>query len=159
MTGATRLAMVCVLSIGTVAACGNTDDTDTDGESPAAIDARAAEVMPFDLEATTHTFDKTETGGVQTVTAHDQTDAEQVGLIHDHLVEEVAAFQKGDFDDPARIHGHDMPGLAELIANYDRIEIEYRSLDGGGQITYTATDPALVDALHAWFDRQTMDHG
>ncbi len=56
------------------------------------IAEKGAEVMPFDLEETTHVFEKTETGGVQEVLADHPNDAEQVALIRGHLKEEAAAF-------------------------------------------------------------------
>lgn len=120
---------------------------------------RGAEVMPFDLEATTHVFDATSTGGVQTVVADDPTDREQVVLIRGHLRDEVARFRAGDFGDPATIHGHDMPGLDTLEDHADAIRIRYRDRRDGGQVTYQSDDPTVVDALHDWFDAQVADHG
>jgi hypothetical protein len=73
------------------------------------IAERSAEVMPFDLDATTHRFEPTNSGGLQTVTADTPTDREQIDLIQQHLREEATAFARGEFDDPARIHGTDMP--------------------------------------------------
>jgi hypothetical protein len=32
-------------------------------------------------------------------------------------------------------------------------------LPAGAQVTYAATTPDLVSAVHAWFDAQLMDHG
>jgi hypothetical protein len=46
---------------------------------------KGAEVMPFDLALTTHYFDDTATGGVESVTAHDRHDQRQIELIHSHL--------------------------------------------------------------------------
>ena len=135
-------------------ACGGTDGT----SEAQLIDERAAEVMPFDLAKTTHTFDKLPTGGVQTVAVIDPDDAQQVALIQQHLIDEAARFRSGDYSDPAEIHGMDMPGLEEMRAGYRDISVEYVELDDGARLVYTASDQALVDALHAWFDRQTMDH-
>jgi hypothetical protein len=120
---------------------------------------RGALVMPFDLETTTHGFAKTDTGGVQTVRAHDDAEASQVPLIREHLAEEAEAFAAGDYDDPRAIHGDEMPGLAELQADPEAVEVEYAELPDGATITYRATDPALVDAIHRWFDAQLFDHG
>nr|BFE78375.1 hypothetical protein GCM10020093_009760 [Planobispora longispora] len=53
---------------------------------------------------------------MQTVTADDPADASQVRLIREHLTEEAARFGRGDFGDPASIHGERMPGLRELSA-------------------------------------------
>jgi hypothetical protein len=123
------------------------------------VAARGASVMPFDLKATTHTFDPTETGGVQTVVADDPTDNEQIALIRSHLQEEVKRFRKGDFGDPQSIHGHDMPGVRTLAANAGALEIAYRDLDDGGEIDYASADVTIVTALHDWFAAQLRDHG
>jgi hypothetical protein len=120
---------------------------------------RGAQVMPFDLDATTHHFVPTAEGGLQTVVADDPSDREQIELIQQHLQEEAAAFGRGDFGDPAQIHGADMPGLAALQVGADRIKVEHRSRDDGAELTYTTDDPLLVAALHEWFAAQTSDHG
>jgi hypothetical protein len=125
----------------------------------AEIAAKSRTVMPFDLERTTHRFAKATTGGVQTVTSDDPADAEQVALIREHLTAEAAGFSEGDYGDPASIHGGEMPGLRELEAGHDRIDIRYAEAPAGAQITYTTSDPALLKALHAWFDAQVTDHG
>ena len=123
------------------------------------ISERGAEVMPFDLDETTHVFEPTETGGVQRVVADDPTDEKQVALIRGHLEEEAEAFRLGDLSDPAAIHGEDMPGLRELETGTERIEIRYSELSDGAQIEYETEDPALASALHEWFDAQLSDHG
>jgi hypothetical protein len=125
----------------------------------ALVAERGAAVMPFDLERTTHIFEPLPEGGLQQVLADDPRDAAQVALIRSHLQEEAAKFQQGDFDDPAAIHGDAMPGLAELRAGYTQIEVTYAELPDGAQIRYTASDPAMVTALHAWFKAQLSDHG
>jgi len=115
--------------------------------------------MPFDLDATTHFFRKTDDGGIQVVAADDPADGEQIDLIRKHLREERENFARGDFDDPAAIHGHDMEGVAELRARYAEITVGYTDHADGGELTYTTDDPGLVAAIHSWFDRQVMDHG
>lgn len=119
---------------------------------------RGAQVMPFDLEKTTHVFEPTESGGVQQVVADDPTDQEQLSLIREHLKEEADKFSQGDFSDSAGIHGEDMPGLKELEENASGIEVRYSELPDGAQIEYTTDDPALVSALHDWFEAQLSDH-
>ena len=115
--------------------------------------------MPFDLDATTHTFTKTDTGGRQLVAADDPTDQNQIDLIRQHLRTERTNFAAGDFSDPARIHGMDMPGVAELSGGYQRITVTYTQRSDGAKLTYATDDPAMVDAIHSWFDGQVMDHG
>jgi hypothetical protein len=120
---------------------------------------RGAQVMPFDLDRTTHVFEKLDNGGLQTVRADAPVDAVQVRLIQAHLAEEAEKFRRGDFSDPAAIHGQSMPGLDVLRASAGRIDVAYTPLPDSGQIRYSTSEPALVDGLHQWFDAQLMDHG
>ncbi|GAA4909109.1 hypothetical protein GCM10023237_31180 [Streptomyces coeruleoprunus] len=120
---------------------------------------RGRAVMPFDLDRTTHRFTPTATGGTQDVVADEPGDDAQVRLIRQHLKEEAAAFGRGDFGDPASIHGGDMPGLKELTEGYGRVDVRYAERPDGATLTYTTREPALVEALHQWFDAQLGDHG
>jgi hypothetical protein len=129
------------------------------GSRQAEVAARGAQVMPFDLEQTTHVFQQLPDGGLQTVTAKDVANTEQIALIQAHLREEAVKFRRGDFGDPATIHGQDMPGLADLKAGAAKIDVEYTALPHGGQIRYATTDPTLIMALHHWFAAQISDHG
>lgn len=153
--GRYAVAAVAVL-VALGAGCSQSDPI---AEQQAQVAERGAEVMPFDLDATTHHFTKTDDGGTQAVTADDPADQRQIDLIRQHLTEERDNFARGDFDDPARIHGHDMPGVAELTAGYADVFVTYAETPDGARLTYTTDDPQLVDAIHAWFDRQVMDHG
>lgn len=128
-------------------------------ERQAMIATRGVEVMPFDLEQTTHIFEKREDGGLQQVIANDPADEQQIRLIRTHLTEEAERFRQGDFHDPAMIHGEEMAGLHELILGAERIAIAYSELPDGAQILYTTADAELVSALHVWFDAQVADHG
>ena len=51
-----------------------------------------------------------------------------------------------------------MPGVNELQQGAARVDVVYADLPDGALIIYTAKEPALVSAIHAWFDRQTGDH-
>ena len=123
------------------------------------VAARGAKVMPFDLEQTTHVFQKMDDGGLQKVVAKDPSNKKQIALIQSHLKEESEKFRKGDFSDPAKIHGEDMPGLADLKSGAKKIDVRYTTLPDGAQIRYTSKDPKLVTALHQWFSAQLSDHG
>ena len=123
------------------------------------VAARGAKVMPFDLEQTTHVFQKLDDGGLQKVIVKDPANKKQIALIQSHLKEESEKFRRSDFSDPAKIHGEDMPGLAQLKAGAGKIDIRYTALPDGAQIRYTAKDPKLVTALHQWFAAQLSDHG
>jgi hypothetical protein len=115
--------------------------------------------MPFDLAKTHHVFEKLPDGGVQRVWVKDHTDTLQIRLVREHLQEEAARFARGDFADPMALHGPAMPGLTELRAGAGRIDVAYAERPDGGVIRYRATEPALVAALHRWFDAQLVDHG
>ena len=80
-------------------------------------------------------------------------------MIQGHLQEEAERFRRGDFGDPAAIHGDAMPGLAELRTGAGQISVRYGPLPDGAQLRYTTEEPALVAALHQWFAAQTSDHG
>jgi hypothetical protein len=146
-----------MLAAVTLAGCG--DDADALANRQDEVAERGAEVMPFDLEATTHRFEPTETGLVQRVSADDPSDSEQIVLIREHLEEEAARFAQGDLDDPASIHGEEMPGLAELRAGAADIDIQFEQREDGAGLTYTTDDPALIEALHRWGEAQMSDHG
>ena len=118
------------------------------------------DAMPFDLARTLHIFLMTEDGGVQqVVTRGDVADAEQVKLIQHHLTMEAAAFQKGNFADPAQLHGETMPGLQELRSGARRIQVAYRSLPNGAEIRFKSNDIRLITAIHRWFGSQLSEHG
>lgn len=125
----------------------------------AEVAARGATVMPFDLEKTLHNFNRVDDGGIQMLTAKDPNDKQQIALIQQHAQHEAERFKKGDFGDPAAIHGEDMPGLKALRAGAGQIEVRYATMANGAEIRYTATKPELIKALHDWFGAQLSDHG
>ncbi|WP_427500970.1 aspartate carbamoyltransferase [Methylomonas sp. MED-D] len=147
------LALAIVVSAGTSQA--------QPPASPARLDQvaeRGGHVMPFALDKTLHVFEKTEHGGLQQVIAKDANDAEQISLIRQHLADISAGFRNGDFSRQRRIHGDDMPGLAELAAAAGAVRFDYRELPNGAEIEYSAEQPALVDAIHRFFGAQLSDH-
>jgi hypothetical protein len=145
--------LVALLALGPAA-------TAADAEREADVARRGAEVMPFDLAATTHVFTKTAHGGTQRVVAKRRDDAAQTRLVRAHLREIQRQFEQRDFSAPAHIHGSEMPGLAELqAAAPGAITIAYRDVPGGAELTYRTKDERLVAALHRWIDAQLSDHG
>ncbi|MDE0393988.1 MAG: aspartate carbamoyltransferase [Gammaproteobacteria bacterium] len=124
----------------------------------AAVAAAGSRVMPFDLDATVHVFEKTGFGGIQQVVA-ETGDPRQIALIREHLELEAGRFARGDFHDPAMVHGPEMAGLHRLVMGHERLSVEYGEIDRGAEIVYRSEDPSLVAAIHAWFDAQLRDHG
>lgn len=116
-------------------------------------------VMPFDMSKTIHVFKMTEIGGVQSVLARDPKDTDQVALIREHLKHEAEKFKQGDYADPARLHGADMPGLAELQAKPSAVEVSYQALPAGAQLSFKTKDLRMLTAIHRWFGAQLSEHG
>jgi len=116
-------------------------------------------VMPFEISKTVHVFTMTESGGIERVVAKDSADAAQVTLIRQHLQKEAERFGKGDYRDPAALHGPNMPGLDDLRAGAKRISVSYSELPGGAQITFRTSDLHLLTAIHRWFGAQLSEHG
>ena len=131
-----------------------------DPQRQAGVASRGADVMPFSLKATTHVFTKTAEGGTQRVIAKSPADLQQVKLVREHLHDIQAEFLKGDFSGPSHIHGIEMPGLAALkAAKPGEVEIAYKPVVGGAELTYRTNNVKLVVALHQWFEAQLSDHG
>ncbi|MGE0741899.1 MAG: aspartate carbamoyltransferase [Hyphomonadaceae bacterium] len=157
-----KLAPFLATSILGVFASACASEVATDGgaapttERLQAVAAAGAEVMPFDLERTTHIFSDQAWGGEQVVVS-DDGDTTQIALIRAHLSAEAARFAHGEFASPEHIHGQNMPGLD--VMRSAEIEISYSERPQGGAITYRATDQAVIHAIHAWFAAQRSDHG
>jgi hypothetical protein len=84
---------------------------------------------------------------------------EQVALIQQHLKHEAERFQSGDFSDPGRLHGADMPGLKDLQTGGSIIKVSYAALPDGAEITFSTDDRRLLTAIHRWFGAQLSEHG
>lgn len=119
----------------------------------------ASGAMPFDVAKTVHIFKMTETGGIQRVVAKDPAAVDQIVLIQQHLRHEVMNFQRGNYSDPAMLHGATMPGLKELQNGASHIKVNYASLPSGAEITFETADLHLLTALHRWFGAQLSEHG
>lgn len=155
MPSTKAILMTAALAV-VVVGCGSDQGL---AERQEAVAEAGAEVMPFSLDQTTHIFTDTESGGRQDVVADDPTDEATIEAIREHLADEAFKFQNGDFSDPEAIHGSAMPGLAELKTGFDQIDVVLLETATGAAITYTSQDPAMVSAIHLWFEAQTSDHG
>lgn len=122
------------------------------------VEQKSEGVMPFSMALTKHVFTPTANGGTQAVLVPDG-DGKQIALVRSHLRKESAAFARGDYSDPAAIHGSAMPGLAALQRSRGKIAVNYADISGGAKIVFVTHDAQLVDALHRWFSAQVRDHG
>lgn len=116
-------------------------------------------VMPFDMSRTLHVFKMTVEGGIQKVEVRDPADAGQITLIRAHLAHEALEFSKGNFGDPAHLHGTGMPGLNELAAAPRDLKVTYSDTPKGGQIDFKGDNIGIVTAIHRWFGAQLSEHG
>ncbi|MPZ95991.1 MAG: aspartate carbamoyltransferase [Propionibacteriales bacterium] len=154
------LSASVLLGASGVTACTSDDGGDADHrQHQEEVAQRGSEVMPFDLDATTHIFDKNSEGVVERVAADDPQDGTQIRLVREHLTKEEARFEGGDFSDPTAVHGEAMPGVKELSEGASEIDVEYVEIPNGAELIFTTTDRTLVRALHAWTDAQVYDHG
>jgi hypothetical protein len=116
-------------------------------------------VMPFDVSVTLHIFKMTEQGGIERVITRKADMSNQVALIQQHLRHEAEEFQKGNYSDPAMLHGENMPGLNELQEGASHIKVSYTALQNGAEITFETTNLHLLTAIHRWFGAQLSEHG
>ncbi|WP_340122191.1 aspartate carbamoyltransferase [Methylobacter svalbardensis] len=124
------------------------------------VHQRMQQLVPFSVDQTLETFTKTVHGGIQHLVAKSADDTKQIKLIQTHMLRITKQLRKGDFSMTERVHGADMPGLAQLKkAETDDIRFEYKALPNGAQIHYSTEYPELVQALHEWFDAQKIEHG
>jgi hypothetical protein len=123
------------------------------------VHAMSHGVMPFDVAKTVHIFRMDETGGVERVVVKDKSDARQVLLIQQHLRQEAGRFQHGDYSDPAKLHGANMPGLKELQLGAKGVKVTYSELRDGAEIAFKTANPRLLTAIHRWFGAQLSEHG
>lgn len=119
----------------------------------------AHSVMSFDISKTVHIFKMTESGGVQKVIAKDPGATDQIALIQQHLQHEARMFQQGNYSDPEKLHGAEMPGLKDLEAGASHIKVSYEAVPSGAEIRFETTDPHLLTAIHRWFGAQLSEHG
>ena len=145
------LSMVLFLALGPSAVLAHTKQE--------SVHHMAHMVMPFAIDETTHLFRMTDSGGVERVIVKDASAKDQVALIQRHLEHEAQAFQRGDYSDPASLHGAAMPGLKDLQAGAAKIGISYSALPNGAEITFKTTDIHLLTAIHRWFGAQLSEHG
>jgi hypothetical protein len=123
------------------------------------VHAASHGVMPFDMSKTVHIFKMTDQGGVESVITKDPSEAGQVAMIRRHLQHEAMEFQRGNYSDPAILHGSDMPGLSELRTGASQITVTYSEVANGAAITFGTRDIGLITAIHRWFGAQLSEHG
>jgi hypothetical protein len=147
-----RLLLMCLLVLSS--------NTYAEDQKPTTIEQRMQLLLPYIVDQTLESFSKTVHGGIQHVVVKSADNSVQIKVVQTHLRKMVERYRKGDFSFSEKLHGADMPGLAQLkAAKVDDIKYEYQQLTNGGQIHYSSEYPLLVAALHEWFDAQNKQHG
>lgn len=150
------MTLLAVVAVASFAGCHRTAQPETRQQH---VHEMGHHVMPFDMDKTTHVFEMNETGGIMRVVAKDPADSDQIAMIQMHLQHEGALFQKGDFSDPAKLHGESMSGLHELSEGASNLSVEYTPLPEGAQLAFTSADIKVITAIHRWFGAQLSEHG
>jgi len=145
-------AAIFALMLAAVPFSGRADDSHRN-----MVMEHGAQVMPFDQKQAMHMFLPSATGGVVEIVVHDM-DATQIALVRSHLLQEAAMFIRGDYADPAYIHGKTMPGLARLESAASRVSVHYFETPSGAAIMLTSADHDSVAAIHQWLAAQQRDH-
>ena len=132
------------------------------GQAVGGMDHRVADASAgpsesaFERTRMARSFQAADAGGVEQVVARDPSNEAQITQVRAYLRQEAARFEEGRYEDPAKIHGMEMPGSKELEAGYGRVQVTYADLPNGGQVTYSTPDQTLIQAIHAWFGRRQM---
>ena len=109
MQKAFGLRCATVWSGASILACGAPEASSELEERRAAIAAAGRQVMPFDLDATTHVFEKAPFGGFLQVVA-DSDDPRQTELVREHLGANAQRFARGNFRGPGCFTETTWPG-------------------------------------------------
>src|SRR6266508_440881 len=123
-----------------------------------AVDARH-DTLGMAHDRSSHRFRLFRDGGAIELRANDARDVATVSAIRKHLRKVAAAFAKNDFSTPAFVHGHAPDGVDTMKRRRDRIRYRYESVDGGGRIRVTTTDPDALAAVHDFMKFQVGEHG
>jgi hypothetical protein len=145
-------ATIMALALAAVPFAVRADDSDQN-----MVMEHGAQVMPFDQKQATHMFLPSATGGVVEIVVHSMKPT-QIALVRSHLLQEAAMFARGDYSDPAYIHGKTMPGLARLESAASRVSVRYFETPSGAAISLASANQSLVLAIHEWLAAQQGDH-
>lgn len=125
----------------------------------AGMNQRGAMAMGFDQEKSTHHFFLYEDGGAIDVSVNDAADLTNRDAIRSHLPHIAMMFGLGNFDAPMMVHdSKNVPGTAELTRLKDKVKYTYVESAKGGRVDIVTTDPAALNAVHAFMKFQISDH-
>jgi hypothetical protein len=127
-------------------------------EKDEALKKRGAAAMGFDLDATSHHFTLTPSGGSIEVTVKNEEDVAMIAAVRSHLRSIAADFARGDFDKPFQTHAEIPPGVPEMQKRRQKITYRYVALPQGGAVRIDTKDARTLDAVHAFLRYQINEH-
>ena len=131
----------------------------TDNAYAAELGQRAATVMGFEQDRTTHHFLLFKDGGAIDVSVKDAGDVKNREAIRSHLPHIAMMFGSGNFDAPMLVHDSPrVPGTTVMKARKSSIRYQYAEMPNGGRVTITTADQAALDAVHAFLRYQIAEH-
>jgi len=122
------------------------------------VNRRGDHEMGFSHEKTTHHFRLTKDGGAIEVTANDPNDTESRDQIRRHLTHIAGMFSAGNFNAPMFIHDQTIPGVPAMKRLKGEIKYEFESMEQGGRVKISSSNPQAVDAVHELLRFQIADH-
>jgi hypothetical protein len=115
---------------------------------------------PYDPNLVTVTYVATDTGGVQRVRANESGDAAQIGRIRATLQHLADDFRNADLGNGASAKRAEMSALATLVAApHGALRTMFVEIRGGAEVRFIADDPAVIAAVHQWFDAMRNPSG
>jgi hypothetical protein len=122
-------------------------------------DHRAAMVMGFDQEKTTHHFTLFQDGGAIEVSVTDPADTKNRDAIRSHLPHIASMFGSGDFEAPMLVHDSaNVPGTDIMTARKAMISYRYVETPKGGRLNIVTADADALAAVHAFLRFQIAEH-
>jgi hypothetical protein len=148
-----------LLAVILCVSAGAAEPPESSSASPSqGVNHRGDHVMGFSHDATTHHFHLYPNGGDIEVDANSVTDQPTVEQIRLHLGHIARMFADGDFNAPIIIHDTHPPGVSTLIRLRSRIQYQFGDTSSGAHVRMTSTNPAAIDAIHAFLLFQIIDH-
>jgi hypothetical protein len=123
----------------------------------AEMQGRGQVAMGVDQYMATHQFEALPNGG-RIELQRNEYDPRDVAAIRSHLQDVMAKMRRGDFSTSTFVHAQPPAGTRVMAARRDFIQYSYADLPKGGEIRITTTDPAALEAIHAFIAFQQNEH-
>jgi hypothetical protein len=129
-----------------------------DDSAFAAVQQRGRAVMGVDQYTSAHVFEDLPDGGRVILDRDDASDTTAIRTIRDHMRVIEAAFRRGDFTLPGRVHDQEVPGTR--VMRERRNVITYTATDRarGAELRIATTDATALAAIREFLAFQRSDH-